>query len=173
MTAKTPSGWRGSVRAAVTRDHAAALAAADRALLVCNNSALVLGFDALTRCVCGAYDEAIAHAEKAIRLSPLEPLIFYAEFALSLACLLTDRSDEAVANASKSLEVNRSFAFTHCVLALGLMRLGRRDEAAAAGRRLLELAPSFSIGTLRKIRFAGEQQMRANVELLRSLGIPG
>lgn len=163
----------GAVRAALTRDHAAALAAADRALLVCNNSALVLGFDALTRCVCGAYDEAIAHAEKAIRLSPLEPLNFYAEFALSLACLLTDRSDEAVANASKSLEVNRNFAFTHCVLALGLIRLGRQDEAAAAARRLLELAPNFSLGTLRKLRFAGEQQMRANVELLRSLGIPG
>ena len=163
----------GAVRAAVTRDHASALAAADRALMICNNSALVLGFDALTRCMCGIYDKAIEHAAKAIRLSPLEPLIFYAEFALSLACLLTDRSDEAIANASKSLEVNRNFAFTHCVLALGLVRLGRQDEAATAARRLLELAPGFSIGMLQKIRFAGEQQMRANTELLRSLGVPG
>jgi TolB-like protein/class 3 adenylate cyclase len=163
----------GAVRAALTRDHAAALAAADRAIIICNNSALVLGFDALTRCICAAYDKAIEHAEKAIRLSPLEPLRFYAEFALSLAFLLTDRSDEAVASALKSLEGNQNFAFAHCVLALGLVRLGRQDEAVMAVRRLLKVAPNFSIGTLRKIRFAGEQQMRANLESLRRLGIPG
>jgi adenylate cyclase len=161
-----------AVRAGLTRDHASALATADRAVMICNNSALVLGFDALTRCMCGAYDKAIEHADKAMRLSPLEPLIFYAAFTLSLAFLLTDRYDEAVANALKALEGNRSFAFAHCVLALGLLRLGRQDEAVLAARRLAELAPNFSLGMLRKIRVAGQQQMRANLELLHTLGFP-
>src|SRR4029077_14808007 len=107
------------------------------------------------------------------RLSPLEPLIFYAAFASSLAFLLTGRYDEAVASALKSLEINRNFAFAYCVLALGLVRLGRREEAEMAARQLAELAPKFSIGMLRKIRFAGEQQMRSNLELLRTLGISG
>src|SRR5262249_37578024 len=57
-----------AVRAALTRDHHFALAAADRAMMLTNNSAVVLGFDALTRCLCGAHDKAIEHGEKAIRL---------------------------------------------------------------------------------------------------------
>src|SRR5204862_5932059 len=43
----------GAVRAALTRDHDLALAAVDRALMINPNAALVLSFDALTRCVCG------------------------------------------------------------------------------------------------------------------------
>lgn len=163
----------GTVRAALTRDHASALAAADRAVMIYNNSALVLGFDALTQCLCGVYDKAIERAEKAMSLSPLEPLIYYAAFALSLACLLTGRHDQAVASALKSIEGNANFAFAHYVLALGLARLGRNHEAIQAGHQLLVVAPNFCIGTLRKIRFADEKQLHADLVLLREMGVPG
>ena len=78
----------GAVRAALTRDHDLALAAVDRATMINPNAAIVLGFDALTRCLCGAYDKAIEHAEKAMHLSPLEPLVYHAAFAAApwLAC---------------------------------------------------------------------------------------
>src|SRR5947199_7572037 len=92
----------GAVRASLTRDHGLALAAVDRAMVINTNAAVVLGFDALTRCLCGAYDQSIEHAEKAIRLSPLEPLLYHAEFALSLACLLAGRTEEAMAHAGKA-----------------------------------------------------------------------
>jgi adenylate cyclase len=162
----------GAVRAALTRDHHSALAAADRALMLCTNSALVLGFDALTRCLCGAYDDAIAHAEKAIRLSPLEPLVYHAVFALSLACLLTGRSDEAVAYARKAIDGNRNFAFAHCVLALGCARLGLRGEAIETVRRLLAVAPGFHIGMLRRVRFADAASLQPGLDLLRAAHIP-
>jgi adenylate cyclase len=162
----------GAVRAALTRDHHLALAAADRATMICNNSALVLSFDALTRCLCGAYDKAIEHAEKAMRMSPLEPLLYHAAFALSLACLLTDRNDEAVANARKAIDGNRNFAFAHCVLALACIRLGRRDEAVQAVRRLLDVAPRFRIGTLRRVRFADASRLQPDLDLLRAVRIP-
>ncbi len=136
----------GAVRAALTRDHDSALAAVDRATMISPNSAVVLGFDALTRCLCGAYDKAIEHAEKAIRLSPLEPLIYHAAFALALACLLTDRHEEAVTHARKAIDGNRNFAFPYCVLALSYARLGQPDEAREVVRRLMGAAPSFRIG---------------------------
>jgi len=162
----------GAVRASVTRDHDFALAAVDRAMMINTNAAAVLGFDALTRCVCGSYDTAIEHAGKALRLSPLEPLVYYAAFALALACFLSDRTEEAVAHARKAIEGNRNFAFPYCVLALGCARLGHADEAAQAVRRLVRAAPRFRLASLRKIRFADAARVQSDLELLREAHLP-
>jgi adenylate cyclase len=162
----------GAVRAALTRDHDSALAAVDRGTMINTNSAVVLGFDALTRCLCGAYDKAIEHAEKALHLSPLEPLVYHAAFALALACLFTGRNEEAVTHARKAIEGNRNFAFPYYVLALGCARLGQREEAAQAVRRLVGTAPSFRIGTLRRIRFADTARLQSDLDLLRQIHLP-
>lgn len=162
----------GAVHASLTRDHDLALAAVDRAVMINANSAAVLVFDALTRCVCGSYETAIEHAEKALRLSPLEPLVYHATFALALACLLSDRIDEAVAHARKAIEGNRNFVFPYCVLALGCAHLGRADEAAQAVRRLVRAAPRFHLGSLRKIRFADVARLQSDIELLREATLP-
>jgi TolB-like protein/class 3 adenylate cyclase/tetratricopeptide (TPR) repeat protein len=162
----------GAVRAALTRDHDLALSAVDRATMINPNSALVLGFDAMTRCLCGAYDKAVAHAEKALRLSPLEPLVYHAAFALSFACLMTGRFEDAVTHARKSIEGNRNFAYPYCVLALGCARMDRRQDALEAARRMIGAAPSFRIGTLRKIRFADAARLLADLDLLRAARLP-
>ena len=162
----------GAVRATLTRDHPSALTAADRAIMINPNDAFVLGFDALTRCLCGDYDRAIAHAEKAIDLSPLEPLVYRALFALALACLLAGRTEEAVAHARKAIEGNQNFALSHCLLGLGCARLGRDDEAAQAFRGLTRAAPRFRIGTLRKMRFADPARLQADLDLLRAAHLP-
>jgi len=162
----------GAVRAALTRDHDSALAAVDRATMINPNAAIILAFDALTRCVCGAYDKAIENAEKATNLSRLEPLIYHAAFALALACLFTDRNEEAVTHARKAIEGNRNFAFPYCVLSLGCARLGQREEAVLAVRQLVSAAPSFRIGTLRKIRFADAARLQSDLALLREARLP-
>jgi adenylate cyclase len=162
----------GAVRAALTRDHDSALAAVDRATMINPNAAIVLGFDALTRCLCGAYDKAIEHAEKALRLSPMEPLIYHAAFALSLACLFTGRNEEAVSHARKAIEGNRNFAFSYWVLALACARLGQRDEPVRAVRQLIAAAPNFRIGTLRRIRFADTARLQSDLDLLREAHLP-
>ena len=162
----------GAVRAALTRDHDLALAAVDRAMMINPNAAVVLGFDAVTRCLCGAYDRAISHAEKALHLSPLEPLVYHAAFAMALASLLTGHAEEAVGHARRAIEGNRNFAFPHCVLALGCARLGHVEEAAQAVRRLVNIAPSFHIGSLRRIRFADAARLQSDLDLLRAAHLP-
>jgi adenylate cyclase len=162
----------GAVRAALTRDHHLALAAVDRATMLCNNSALVLGFDALTRCLCGDYDKAIAQAEKAMRLSPLEPLIYHAAFALASACLLTARDEDAATHARKAIDGNPNFALAHCISAIASARLGRGAEAAQAIGRLIAIAPRFRLGTLRRIRFADAARLQPDLDLLRAAGLP-
>jgi tetratricopeptide (TPR) repeat protein len=160
------------VRAGLTRDHDLALAAVDRVLMINPNSAVVLAFDALTRCICGSYQAAIEHAEKALQLSPLEPLVYHAGFALALACFLTGRTEEAVAHSRKAIEGNRNFALPYCVLALGCARLGRTDEAAQIMRRLVQAAPRFRLGSLSKIRFADAARLQSDIELLREAKLP-
>jgi adenylate cyclase len=162
----------GAVRAALSRDHDSALAAVDRATMINPKSAIVLGFDALTRCLCGAYDKAIEHAEKALHLSPLEPLNYHANFTLALACLFTGRNEEAVTHARKAIEGNRNFAFPYCMLALVCARLGQHQEASQTIRRLASSAPSFRIGTLRKIRFTDAARLHPDLALLQAAGLP-
>jgi Flp pilus assembly protein TadD len=162
----------GAVRATLTRDRDSALAAVDRATMINPKSAIVLGFDALTRCLCGAYGKTIEHAEKALRLSPMEPLIYHAAVALGLAWLLTDRFEEAVTHARRAIEGNRNFAFPYFVLALGCARLGQREEAVQAVRQLIAAVPSFRIGTLRKIRFADAARLQSDLDLLRQAHLP-
>lgn len=170
--APLPLALGGAVRASLTRDHDLALAAADRAMMINTNAAVVLAFEALTRCICGAYEAAIEHANKALQLSPLEPLVYHAAFALALACLLTDRTEEAVTHARKAIEGNRNFALPYCVLAAGCARLGRVGDAAQAVHRLVRLAPSFRLGSLRKIRFADATRLQSDLELLRDADLP-
>jgi len=162
----------GAVRASTTRDHDSALAAVDRAVMINASAAVVLAFDALTRCICGAYDAAIEHAEKALQLSPLEPLVYHASLALALAHLLTNRAEEAVAHARKAIEGNRNFAFAYCVLALAYAQRGRREEAARTVQQLLRMAPGFRLGSLRKIRFADADRLRSDLELLHEAHLP-
>jgi adenylate cyclase len=162
----------GAVRASLSRDHDLALAAVDRAAMLCNNSALVLGFDALTRCICGDYDKAIAHAEKAIRLSPLEPFLYHAAFALALACLLAAQDEDAARHARKAIDGNPNCALAHCALSMAYARLGRVEEAEQTIRRLVAVAPRFRIGTLRRIRFADPGRLRPDLDLLRAAGLP-
>ena len=162
----------GTVRAALTRDHDLALAAVDRAVAISPASAVVRGFAALARCLCGAYDAAIADAERALGLSRLEPLAYIAASALSLALLLTGRNEEAVRNVREAIEGNRNFALPHCVLALACARLDRPAEAAAAIAQLRRVAPGFRIATLRRIRFSDARRLRPDFALLQAAGVP-
>ena len=162
----------GAVLAILTRDHGTALAAVDRAMIINTNAAVVLAFDALTRSICGTYEAAIEHAEKAIQLSPLEPLVYHAAFALSVAFLLTGRIEEAMAHARKAIEGNRNFAFPYCVLAICCNRLGRAKEAQQTVRRLLRAAPGYRLELLRRIHLADAARLESDLDLLREADLP-
>jgi adenylate cyclase len=162
----------GAVRAMLSRDHDLAVAATDRARMLNPNSAVVLGFAALTGCICGAFDMAIKHAEKAVQLSPTEPLIYVATLALAFACLRTGRAEEAVVQARKAVDGNRNFAFPYIVLALACAQLGHREEAAQAISQLRAKAPGLRGRTFRSIRFSEAAFGESDFALLRTAGLP-
>jgi len=162
----------GTVSAVLLNDRDSAVAAIDRAMTINCHSAVVLGFGALIRCFCGAYNTAVEYAEKAMRLSPLEPLIFVAAFALAFALLMIGRAEEAIGPARKAIEGNPNFAFSYLVLAIACARLNRREEAEQAAHQLLRAAPRFRIATLRAIPSARSALQQADLALLLAAGLP-
>jgi TolB-like protein len=134
------------VRANLTGDHDGAIEVLDRALAMNANSALAFGFSALVSAHSERDARAVAHARKALRLSPLDdPLNYHPYCALALTGLFAGRFAEAVAHARLTIRANPSFSVPHAYLAAAHASRGDLDAARAAGVRLLEVAPDFTI----------------------------
>lgn len=102
-----------------------------------------------TLAMLGRYDEAQAEAEKALRLSPHDPLAFMSYFALSLAHLLRDRFDEALAAADRGLALRSGQVMLVRLRSVALGHLGRVDEARDAIAEMLRMSPGFRPESLR------------------------
>jgi tetratricopeptide (TPR) repeat protein len=134
------------VRAMLTGDYDAALVVLDRALAINPNSALGYGFSAMAAAHCGRDERAVAHARKALRLSPLDdPLRYHPFCALVVAGLSAGRFEEAAAYARLTIQANPAFSVPYAYLAAAHVYLGKPDAAAVAMRRLLEVEPTFTV----------------------------
>ena len=94
------------------RDRAAAFAAFDAALAVCPSSAITYILGSVILAFTGEAERAIDWAERALRLSPLDPWRSSAFISLSIAHFQRGRYEEAVANAAKiGASLVRALAF--------------------------------------------------------------
>ena len=93
----------------------------------------------------GDADRAISWGERAVRLSPLDPLGFLAFDGISLGHFVAGRYDEFADAARRAIQVNPLFSINYMCLVAALSRLGQPAEAKSVVARLLELQPSFSI----------------------------
>jgi TolB-like protein len=137
--------WAGHALAYLARDYDAGLAAADRALALAPNSALVLLTSGWLRVYVSESEPAILCIERAMRLSPVDPAMFYFSTALSLAHFVGGRYAEAVDWARRAVRERPSYLAGQRLLATNLARLGRREEAAEAVRALLAIAPGYTV----------------------------
>ena len=94
----------------------------------------------------GDADRAISWGERAVRLSPFDPLGFLAFDGISLGHFLAERYDESAEAARRAIQVNPLFSINYMCLVAALSRLGQKEDAKSAVTRLLGLQPSFSIG---------------------------
>jgi len=127
----------------LAKDHEAALSTIERALSLNASCATALYMGAHVHAFRGNSAVATAYAERALRLSPFDPLLYEAHLALALASLQTERYDEAASRLAKAVQANSGFStlYFFCAMVLGLA--GRADEAAPIARRGLELEPGF------------------------------
>ena len=161
------------VLAMFTHDYEIALGAVERALAWNGNSALTLGFAAMTEANSGRYEEAIGHAQHAIRLSPLDPMNYHPYLGMGFAYFFSGRCDEAVQAAGLAIRTNPTFLISHAVLVASYVELGQAEKASAAARRLLELAPGFEVSFIEQHEFTFPERVAQFGAALRKGGLPG
>jgi TolB-like protein/class 3 adenylate cyclase/Tfp pilus assembly protein PilF len=125
------------------RDHEAALGAIERALSLNPSCAAALYFGALIYAFSGKLVAATAHASRALRLSPFDPLAFQAHAALGFVALLDARYDEAASHHARAVQGNPHFGVLYFNQAVSLALAGRLNEARPIVRQGLELQPGF------------------------------
>jgi len=93
------------------------------------------------------------YANRALRLSPFDPLSYEGYVALGAVRLRLRRYDDAAACLAKAVQANPRFSVLYALQASALAMAGRIEDARALARRLLELEPTFR--ALRFLEFAG------------------
>jgi len=143
----------------------------DRAVASNPNAAFAWGLRGWAYRVAGKPEEAIRSFERAVRLSPFDPLLFVRLTGMGVAFVGLSRFDDAVAAATKALSQNRTFAAAYRCLTTALAHLGREAEAREAAACLLELEPDFRISewAARSGRRHDDQMF---IDGLRKAGLP-
>jgi len=163
----------GFVLSLLARDHEAGLAALRRAVALNPSSALAFGASALVHCFAGAYGTAIEHGQRALRLSPFDPLGSRPLIALAYASLFTGRHEAAAEYAARAVHVNPGMDVAHALLVASLVEAGRLEEARGAAARLMAVFPTFTIGRRRRAGFKDTVPFEAYLAALRRAGLPG
>jgi TolB-like protein len=138
-------GIAGFVIAMDERDHATAMSLFERALTLSNSNALSFSCSALALAWMGQTELAIERAQRALRLSPFDPLNYLSYNALAIAYFHVGQFERSQDAAIASIKSNPDFGMSHAFLAAALIGLGRADKAAIEARRATELDPNFSI----------------------------
>lgn len=138
-------GIAGFVIAIDERDPATGLELFDRALALSNSNLLSLSCSALALSWMGKTDVSVERAQRALRLSPFDPLNYLSYNALAISYFHLKQYEKSRDAARRSIQSNPKFGMSHAFLAAALMRLGCDEEAKVEARRAVACDPNFSI----------------------------
>jgi class 3 adenylate cyclase/tetratricopeptide (TPR) repeat protein len=94
----------------------------------------------------GEGQPALRCAQRALRLSPLDPQRYFYDALAASAEISAGRYDRAIVLAKRSLRANRLHASTFRVLAVGQWLSGQHDEARASVVELMRVQPQLTVG---------------------------
>jgi tetratricopeptide (TPR) repeat protein len=150
-----------------------ALALFDRAIAASPSSAIAWARSSPTYSYIGDAPEAIRRAEQGLRLSPLDPHIFFTHTILGLSFYVAGDYDEAARWGRKALEENPRYTANLRLLAASLAAGGHGDEAREVAQTLLVAEPGFQVGRFVKGYAIRDPERRERLtQHLRSAGLP-
>ncbi len=118
----------------------------------------------------GLQEEAVRSFERAIRMSPIDPLLHRALVGMGMALIELRRFDEAIIAGKRAQHQNPSYAACYRCLASAFAHLGRDLEAHEAAARVLEVDPAFTVSSW--IARGGQSNAKLLIEGLRKAGLP-
>jgi len=163
----------GAITAFMVDDCESAIELADRAAALNPNSFFVWNFRGWVHKIAGLPEEAIRCFERAIRISPVDPLLHLMLVGIGFAFIELRRFDEAIVASKRAQRQNSSFSPAYRCLASAFAHLGRDAEARWAGARMLEYDPAFTISAW--IARGGQSRQSSSklvIEGLRKAGLP-
>jgi adenylate cyclase len=116
-----------------------------RALNLNPNFAAAYGYLGWALAFDGRADQAIAHLELAIRMSPHDPQNAIFNTGIAVVHYLSGRFAEAAGFGRKALQQRSGFTAANRIIIASLAQAGQIDEARAVLARLKELHPDLSI----------------------------
>jgi tetratricopeptide (TPR) repeat protein len=128
-----------------TKRAAQGVAECERALALDRNLAFAHANIGIAKNFLGRAEEAEAHVNEALRLSPRDSFSHIWMHTAGTAKLLLGSDEEAVAWLRRAIDTNRNHPMAHLSLAAALVHLERLDEARAAAQAGLALNPAFVI----------------------------
>jgi len=156
----------------VVHDLDRAVALLDRSLLLNPNLAVSWVRSAWVRIFLGQFVLAIEHASRAIRLSPLDPLLVGMQSAIAFAYFCADHYEQSAVWAEKATKEQPNFGPALRVLAASSASMGRMKEAMEAFERLRETKGPLRISELWHFPFREPRYFEKYAEALRKAGFP-
>jgi adenylate cyclase len=142
-------GTAGQTLAYLAHDLDTAVALIDRAHMLNPNLVATWLFSGWVRDWLGEPEVAIEHLNQALRLSPLDPLIFRVHGAIALAHFLAGRYDEASSWADRALQNNSRFFPAMLFAAASDALAGRLMEAKNAMSRASKIDPTIRVSVIK------------------------
>ena len=163
----------GFVIAVCGRDYETALTAFDRSFALSSSLALAPGFSSLVRAWKGDDAIAVEQANRALRLSPFDSLIYLPYIALAYAHFAAGRFEEMASAANLANQANPRFTTPLILLAAALGCLDRSEDAKTVVQRLLDLQPGLTVATaILSARYVDPKNIAALENALRRAGLP-
>jgi tetratricopeptide (TPR) repeat protein len=118
----------------------------------------------------GEVDAALEQFHVAVRLSPLDPLLFFAQIGIAYAHFMAGRYEEGSSWARSAVLQRPNYLDAQFILAACLAMSGRVEEAQAVRARLLQQKPVRRISW--KTKFRRAEDIERLSQACRMLGIP-
>jgi TolB-like protein/DNA-binding SARP family transcriptional activator len=134
----------------------------ETALQINANAAPAWLWSAAAHAWIGDGSRAINEINKAMALSPYDPLMYAYSVIAGMAYLADNQYERAIECALRSLRENRTYTSACRLLVIALVLAGREEEARAAARRLLALEPGLTVAGFRR-RYPGSASPHADL----------
>jgi adenylate cyclase len=128
-----------------TSDYPSALAIIERAISINPSSAHAYGHGSVINTWAGNYDKSIEYSERAIRLSPFDPLSVMPLAGQAGARMMKGEYEEAINCARRALQVYPTHTPSFLITIVSLMRLGMTNDAQTTSLRFMALSPTYRI----------------------------
>jgi TolB-like protein/DNA-binding SARP family transcriptional activator len=163
----------GQVASYLHKDFEAAFRHFETALDLNPNCAQAWMWSAAARAWMGDGRQAIEEINRAIALSPYDPLMYLYSTIAAMAYIADGQCDQAVECAFRSLRENKTNTSAHRLLVMALQLAGRTEQARRAAHELLELEPGLTVEKFRE-RYPGSATPHADLycDALERAGVP-